>query len=106
MVKTIRKREDYALKRMSFAIERILGEGSTEEKAQAVLWIAAWKACHAAHLAAHKLRTLSGGGGGYYQKMPAKPRQSCGRAIFLSKNNLQSAGRLTPRKIAPQSHCA
>ena len=50
MFKTSKQREDYALRRMSAALERVLGNGSKEMKAKAVWWIAAWKACHAMYL--------------------------------------------------------
>ena len=59
MAKTRQQREDYALHRMSLAIDRILGGGSNKEKLQATQWIRVWKACHAAYLAAHKPRAVS-----------------------------------------------
>ncbi len=42
------QRRDYALHRMSLAIDRFLGTESKQEKAQAVWWLAAWQAVHEA----------------------------------------------------------
>lgn len=40
------QRWDYALHRMGSAIDRLLGNESKQEKTQAVMWLAAWKAVH------------------------------------------------------------
>jgi hypothetical protein len=58
MLKTGQKRGDYALHRMSLTIDRILGNGSKEEKAQTIKWMGAWQARHAAFLAEQKLDEL------------------------------------------------
>ena len=39
---------DYALHRMSLAIDRLIRNEAKEEKARAVRWLAAWKAWHLA----------------------------------------------------------
>ncbi len=40
------QRQDYALHRMGLAIDRLLRNESKQEKTQAVMWLAAWKAVH------------------------------------------------------------
>ena len=46
MKKVGQQRVDYALHRMGLTIERLLETEAKEEKAQAVRWMAAWKAMH------------------------------------------------------------
>ena len=58
MLKSSQQRGDYALHRMSLAIERVLGSGSKEEKLQAVVWLGVWQARHAVFLGG-KLRVGS-----------------------------------------------
>ena len=54
MGRSLTQREDYALYRMGLAIERILKDGSKEDKAMAIGWVRVWKDYHAVLLDTHE----------------------------------------------------